>query len=333
MQKQSALFMIGLLLLAACQKPDLSLPEIELPKLSLTRDTPAPVEQGSKRINRVPIPVSRTVTAMANDTIYSIATRYGVTPQSLIVDNNLNAPFTISQGQQFSITPPREHIVKRTDSIFRISQRYAVSQYHIAELNELSEPYQLVEGQALLIPDTHDFTVLDGAKGVDTTLARPANAPQTSVAKANSTLVSVPKSTKPQKNFVAPSFGANDGFTWPVEGQIILDFGPAAKGVHNDGVNIAADSGTNVQASAPGTVAYIGRNLKSFGSMVLVKHDGGYITAYAHLDEIRVAEGDVLGAGEVLGTVGATGRVDSPQLHFEVRQSRQPINPHDIIKS
>lgn len=65
----------------------------------------------------------------------------------------------------------------------------------------------------------------------------------------------------------------------------------------------------------------------------MVKHDGGYITAYAHLDEITVAEGDVLGAGQVLGTVGQTGRVDSPQLHFEVRQSRQPINPHDIIKS
>ena len=333
MVKQSALFVIGFMLLTGCQTPELSLPDIELPTLSLTRETPAPVEIGAKRINRVPIPVSRVVTALENDTIYSVATRYGVTPQSLIADNDLGAPFALSQGQQLAITPPREHIVKRTDSIFSISQRYAVSQYHIAELNGLTEPYQLVEGQALLIPDTHDFTVLDGAKGVNTTLARPANAPQTSVAKANSTIVSVPKSATPQKNFVAPAFGANDGFSWPVEGEIILDFGPAAKGVHNDGVNIAAITGTNVQASAPGTVAYIGRNLKSFGSMVLVKHDGGYITAYAHLDDISVAEGDVLGAGQVLGTVGATGRVDSPQLHFEVRQSRQPINPHDIIKS
>ena len=141
------------------------------------------------------------------------------------------------------------------------------------------------------------------------------------------------KSDKPRKNFVAPSFAAGDGFTWPIEGEILQDFGPAGKGVHNDGVNIAAIAGANIQTSAPGTVAYIGRNLKSFGSMVLVKHDGGYITAYAHLDEIKVSEGDVLGAGQVLGTVGQTGRVDSPQLHFEVRQSRRPLNPHDVVKS
>ena len=203
----------------------------------------------------------------------------------------------------------------------------------MAELNELTEPYQLVEGQSLLIPDTHDFTVLQGSKGVNTALARPAPKPVTTVAAVNKT-VSIPTPSKaPRKNFVAPAFASGDGFTWPVEGEIILDFGPAGKGVHNDGVNIKANLGANVRTSAPGTVAYIGRNLKSFGSMVLIKHDGGYITAYAHLDDIRVAEGDVLGAGELVGTVGQSGRVASPQLHFEVRQSRQPINPHDIINT
>ena len=88
-----------------------------------------------------------------------------------------------------------------------------------------------------------------------------------------------------------------------------------------------------MSTAAPGTVAYIGENLKSFGTLVLVKHDGGYITAYAHLDSVSVAEGDVVSSGQVLGQVGQTGRVTSPQLHFEVRLSRQPINPHDIIKS
>lgn len=333
MLRNSAFIVIIMATLTGCQTPDFSVPDIELPKLSLTRETPAPVEIGKGRIQRVAIPVSRKITVAAGDTIYVLATRYGVTPQSLIADNDIAPPFSIRAGQVLTITPPREHIVQITDSIFSISQRYAVSQYHIAELNGLSEPYQLVEGQALLIPDTHDFTVLEGGKGVNTTLAKPAPQASTSVARANSTIVDVPKSNAPRKNFVAPSFTASDSFTWPVEGEIIKDFGPAAKGVHNDGVNIAASGGTNVQASAPGTVAYIGRNLKSFGTMVLVKHDGGYITAYAHLDEIIVAEGDVLGRGQVLGTVGNTGRVDSPQLHFEVRQSRQPINPHDIIKS
>ena len=100
----------------------------------------------------------------SGDTIYDLATRYQVTPQSLIRDNGLEAPYIVTQGQTLSITPRREHIVSVTDSLFSISQRYAVSQFHVAELNELSEPYQLTVGQSLLIPDTHDFSVLDGSK-------------------------------------------------------------------------------------------------------------------------------------------------------------------------
>ena len=323
----------ALMALTACQASDFKLPEIEVPKLSLTRETPAPVEVGGKRIARLPIPVNRQITVQEGDSIYALATRYQVTPQSLIEDNDLAPPYAVRAGQSLAITPQREHIVQPTDSLFTISQRYAVSQFHLAELNELSAPYSLVTGQSLLIPDTHDFSVLDGSKGVNTALARPAPKAVTTVAQANKNLADVPKKAAVRKNFVAPSFASGDSFTWPLQGEIIQDFGPIGRGIHNDGVNIGARQGENVQTAAPGTVAYIGRNLKSFGSMVLIKHDGGYITAYAHLDEIAVAEGDVLGAGQVLGTVGQTGRVDSPQLHFEVRQSRQPINPHDIIKS
>jgi murein DD-endopeptidase MepM/ murein hydrolase activator NlpD len=101
--------------------------------------------------------------------------------------------------------------------------------------------------------------------------------------------------------------------------------------VHNDGVNIRASEGTIVTTSAPGTVAFIGTGLKSFGNLVLVKHEGGYITAYAHLNDIQVREGDVLGVGATIGQVGMSGRVDSPQLHFEIRKSRTPINPREII--
>ena len=83
--------------------------------------------------------------------------------------------------------------------------------------------------------------------------------------------------------------------------------------------------------SASGTVAFVGDNIKNFGKLVLVKHDGGIITAYAHLDSISVHEGEVLAAGDPIGNVGSTGRVDRPQLHFEIRKSRQPIAPRNLI--
>ena len=109
------------------------------------------------------------------------------------------------------------------------------------------------------------------------------------------------------------------------------EFGPAERGVHHDGVKISAPFGTLVTTSAPGTVAFVGTELKRFGTLVLVKHEGGYITAYAHLDVLSVKEGDVLSVGTVIGQVGTTGYVDTPQLHFEIRKSRTPINPRELI--
>ena len=96
-------------------------------------------------------------------------------------------------------------------------------------------------------------------------------------------------------------------------------------------MNIAANMGAPVVVSANGTVAFVGDNIKNFGKLVLVKHDGGIITAYAHLDSISVNEGDVLAAGDTIGSVGSTGRVGRPQLHFEIRKSRQPIDPRNLI--
>ena len=86
-----------------------------------------------------------------------------------------------------------------------------------------------------------------------------------------------------------------------------------------------------MRASARGTVAFVGREIKSFGTLVLVKHEGGIITAYAHLGEVLVKEGDVIDVGQKIATVGQTGKVDTPQLHFEIRRSRKPIDPRTLI--
>ena len=115
------------------------------------------------------------------------------------------------------------------------------------------------------------------------------------------------------------------------EGEIIAEFGPSQRGVHNDGVNIAAKEGIAVGAAAGGRVAFVGANIKSFGRLVLIKHDGGIITAYAHLGEVAVKEGEVVALGQAIGSIGQSGRVDFPQLHFEIRKSRQPIDPRSLI--
>ena len=298
-------------LLASCQTPN----------LSLNRSTPAKLIVAPLREPVEPIPPSQMVEVRTNDTLFALATRYQVTPQSVIEANGLQPPYNLRKGQALKLVPRRTHIVRPGDSVYAISQRYAVSQYQLAQLNYLKPPFELKIGQKLQLPNSLDFSVLD--------VGLPDGVSGTNIAQPTSTKTSVP--TAPRKRFVAPSLAGSSGFTWPVQGEIIADFGPSQRGVHNDGVNIAASEGASVGAAAKGRVAFVGTNIKSFGKLVLVKHDGGIITAYAHLGDISVKEGDIVTAGQSIGTIGRSGRVDRPQLHFEIRKSRQPVDPRNLI--
>ena len=233
-----------------------------VPKLSMTRDTPAPLLVAPLRQPAEAIPPDGMVTVREGDTVYALAARYGVPPTSIISDNQIGPPYSVFPGQQLRLTPQRTHLVGPEDSIYTISQRYAVSQYQLAEANGLEVPFELRVGQRLILPASQDFSVLDSA----------------------------PDATATNVAALAPKV-----------------------------------------ASAPGTVAFVGREIKSFGTLVLVKHDGGIITAYAHLGDVMVREGDVIEAGQQIATVGLSGKVDTPQLHFEIRKAREPVDPRTLI--
>jgi murein DD-endopeptidase MepM/ murein hydrolase activator NlpD len=125
----------------------------------------------------------------------------------------------------------------------------------------------------------------------------------------------------------APPPRSASGFLMPVEGRVIASFGPQAGGLSNDGINIAAPKGAPVQAAEHGVVVYAGNELRGFGNMLLVRHEGGWMTAYAHLATMAVFRGNRVERGQPIGTVGMTGNVTSPQLHFEIRQGKQPVDP------
>ena len=127
------------------------------------------------------------------------------------------------------------------------------------------------------------------------------------------------------------SSSSGGAFAAPVSGRIILAFGETGNGQRNDGINIAAPAGTPIRAAADGTVSYAGNELKGYGNLILIKHDGDYVTAYAHAASIGVARGQHVSKGDVIGTVGQTGDVDQPQLHFEVRQGMKPVDPQPLV--
>ena len=120
-------------------------------------------------------------------------------------------------------------------------------------------------------------------------------------------------------------------FAWPVTGPVISDFGSTSNGGKNDGINIATAMDAPIRASASGTVTYAGDELKGYGNLVLIKHEGGYTTAYAHADRLLVQRGDFVAKGQVIGYAGETGDVTRPQLHFEIRSNTTPVNPRAYL--
>ena len=128
------------------------------------------------------------------------------------------------------------------------------------------------------------------------------------------------------------SVAGSSKLRWPVVGKVVGGFGPRPDGTHNDGVNLSAPMGTDIHAAESGVVAYAGDELKGYGNLVLIRHDNGWVTAYAHADEILVKRGDRINRGQVIAKVGRTGQVDQPQLHFELRQGQKPVDPTPFME-
>ncbi|MCP5368477.1 MAG: M23 family metallopeptidase [Hyphomicrobiales bacterium] len=139
-----------------------------------------------------------------------------------------------------------------------------------------------------------------------------------------------PKQPSEARRLPAPA--PRRGFIWPLQGQVISDFGTKARGLQNDGINIAAPRGTPVRVAENGVVAYAGNELRGFGNLLLVKHSDGWVTAYAHNDVLLVKRGQRVTRGQVISKVGKSGAVTEPQLHFELRRNNKAVDPTRYLR-
>ncbi len=122
---------------------------------------------------------------------------------------------------------------------------------------------------------------------------------------------------------------------WPVDGLLMSSFGQrsdpfSGEGVLHKGVDISAPIGTPVRATADGIVTFADRS-SGYGRLVVIDHGNGFETYYAHLSHIDVVEGQEIRQGEYVGAVGVTGRVTGPNLHYEVRIGKIPVNPYRYL--
>ena len=137
---------------------------------------------------------------------------------------------------------------------------------------------------------------------------------------------------------VAPQAGADaaaapqaaaaaDGFRWPVRGRVISGFGKKPDGERNDGINLAVPEGSAVKAAEDGTVIYAGNELKSYGNLVLIRHNNGWVSAYAHNSKLEVARGQQGAARARCRAVGHERRCHDAAGAFRAAQGRHPGRP------
>ena len=122
---------------------------------------------------------------------------------------------------------------------------------------------------------------------------------------------------------------------WPVQGRLLSNYGRrtdpfSGMGTFHAGVDIAAPTGTPVRVAADGVV-HFAQFFSNYGRLIVVDHGGGMQTYYAHLARIYVVPGQEVRRGATIGATGASGKVTSPHLHYEVRHGGNPINPYTFL--
>jgi murein DD-endopeptidase MepM/ murein hydrolase activator NlpD len=302
------------------------------------------------------IPPPATYRVHEGDTVEEIATLLGVDDGALARENGLTRPYHMHVGQILRVpggygdgTLARDASPAGDPNMAYVPQGApAITPRSSISAQTLAPPLGVSAGPGVPPPRTAyapppasqpprggatagmSSTALAPPRqsGAPTPIYQP---PQASIVPAR------PQSSPVQQAVIAPPptpstpSASSPHFIRPVSGETIQGFGGSTAGQTNDGINIAAASGTPVHAADAGTVIYTGNELAAFGNLVLIRHAGGWVTAYGHLAKIDVQRGATVIQGQPIGTVGQTGSATAPQLHFEIRQGAKPVDPAPFL--
>ena len=293
------------------------------------------------------------------DHIDQLARNFSTTRDTLLDANHIRSPYVIHPGQIIKVPVSKAYVARSGDTLIGVAHRFSVSPSELAQVNHLEVRASLRPGQQVGLPTSMRDRGPQRVEGSTYAAAAPTRSyayaaptsqrsysyPRGTVTQAPTYPTIVPSAgyhaaPAPPPPQAAPSLSdaqiqaaAHGRFVWPVRGDIVKKFGPLGIGQRNDGVDIKAAEGTIVKAAAPGEVVYAGNQVPGFGNLVLIKHADGWVTAYAHLDSVSVRMRQQVTQGQVVGSVGTSGGLAEPELHFEVRYApttqdkARPVDP------
>jgi lipoprotein NlpD len=208
------------------------------------------------------------------------------------------------------------YTVKKGDTLYSIALEHGHDYREVAQWNGLTDPTRISVGQQLRVKPPAKAAEPGGVtvgavKGAGRPDAKPLDSPATPAA--------APAAKPAAKE--EPQDADAIQFVWPARGKVIAGFA-----TRNRGIDIDGKPGDPVVASAPGRVTYIGSGIPGLGKLVVIKHEAGFITVYAHNREIVVKEQQAVSRGQKIAEIGATDS-DRPKLHFQIRKGSAPVDP------
>jgi lipoprotein NlpD len=286
------------------------------------------------------------------ETLYSIAIEYGANYRDVAQWNQLDDPTKISVGQLLRIAAPETPgdvqigaarasgplVARSLDASAGTAPQAAVDGGTKTSPKALRLPYSDqnlallrqgdASGQALPVAAT-------GAAATSATGGAPANAPGPAAAAGAATGAgagaagaagAAASAAKPEPAKTASIDRDPDAagleFVWPAKGSLLAGFSEP----NSKGLDIGGKPGDPVVAAAAGQVLYTGTGIRGFGKLIVIRHDSGFSSVYAHNRQILVKEGQSVARGQRIAELGDTD-ADRPKLHFEIRKSGKPVDP------
>ena len=303
----------------------------------------------------------------AGDNLWNVAQKYGVSVKVIAEVNNLKDKDLLSIGQRLEIpaigggvsVKEKEqeptiitYTVVKGDTLWSISNRYDVKMSSIISANNLKEISRLSIGQKLKIPITNmDIAKAEGynqgtaaqeiiyyvKKGESLwSISQNYNTKLEAIIAANN-ISDASRISVGQRLIIPNVTGARSSiidFIWPVRGRIASPYGVRTSSgwrEFHSGIDISAPIGTNIVAAESGRVSYVGY-MRGYGNVIILSHDRGYSTVYAHNSVNLVKKGQYVKKGSVIAKTGRTGNATGPHLHFEIRSGGKPLNPLSYLK-
>jgi lipoprotein NlpD len=270
---------------------------------------------------------------LATLTLASCAVRHGPAP---VVDRSSSAPRSAAVSAAPSQAAAEgSYTVKKGDTLYSIALEHGADYRDVAQWNGLDDPTKLSVGQQLRVRPVQGAQGANGvqvgtARGAGRPDARPLQLPGPQGANDGGPKTDPKAQRLPYTKENAATIARAEPalkeeamqFVWPAKGKVIAGFSePRSKGIDIDG-----KIGDPIVAAAPGRVTYIGNGIPGLGKLIVIKHENGFITVYAHNKEIVVKEQQTVTRGQKIAVLGATDS-ERPKLHFQIRKGSAPVDP------